>query len=536
VTAVVTQAVASDVPAPLVERLKALNVTLVSVNVNGRITVQGQARPLATKAAQWSLLWQTAGQYFDTLQAAPGQALAILPGVWLIAMPTPLRRPTRWMAEHDSLTAVMLIGPEFLEGEQFCLLCDQLQLDRQATIRSIDRGALVAVSEVLTELSRRGSELQTISSHLGDTYEELSLLYSLSSSMAVNKSPLTFLGEACRELREVLGLRWMALLLSEQEPGLNELAGQLVIAGRIDADESTVARVGRLLLAQQPMNGTPRVIDDTRSVDIAELPVLAGHILAVSLVREGKPFGILFGGDKLDRSSISSVDLKLCDSLANSTSIFLQNVMLYEDMQAMFMGTLRALSRAIDAKDSYTQGHSERVALVARMLAEASGMEPATIERVYISGLLHDVGKIGVPEAVLCKPGQLTRDEFELIKQHPSIGARILADIRQMHDLVPGVLSHHERWDGRGYPQELAGESIPLFGRLIGLADAFDAMSSNRTYRDALPHEQVMAEIRRNAGTQFDPALADLFDALDLSQVCALYANYRAKPAERQTA
>jgi HD-GYP domain-containing protein (c-di-GMP phosphodiesterase class II) len=128
-----------------------------------------------------------------------------------------------------------------------------------------------------------------------------------------------------------------------------------------------------------------------------------------------------------------------------------------------------------------------------------------------MAGLLHDVGKIGVPEAVLQKTGRLTDEEFAQIKKHPEIGARILKDIKQVEDIIPGVLHHHERMDGKGYPAGLAGENIPLLGRVICLADCFDAMTSSRTYRKALPLEVALTEIRRCAGTQFDPVLADHF-------------------------
>jgi HD-GYP domain-containing protein (c-di-GMP phosphodiesterase class II) len=128
------------------------------------------------------------------------------------------------------------------------------------------------------------------------------------------------------------------------------------------------------------------------------------------------------------------------------------------------------------------------------------------------------VGKIGVPEAVLTKPGKLTDKEYELVKKHPEIGARILEGIRQMQDLIPGVLHHHESWDGRGYPHGLAGRDIPLFGRIIGLADAFDAMSSDRTYRNAMPMHKVLDEVRRHSGKQFDPDLVGVFIGLDFAE------------------
>jgi HD-GYP domain-containing protein (c-di-GMP phosphodiesterase class II) len=148
---------------------------------------------------------------------------------------------------------------------------------------------------------------------------------------------------------------------------------------------------------------------------------------------------------------------------------------------------------------------------LSRHLAVQIGLTDAQVERIYMAGLLHDVGKIGVPEAVLQKPGKLTAEEFEQMKKHPEIGARILADIKQVKDILPGVLHHHERYDGKGYPHGLAGENIPQMGRILCLADCFDAMTSNRTYRKALPLEVALAEIRRCSGTQFDPSLAEAF-------------------------
>jgi HD-GYP domain-containing protein (c-di-GMP phosphodiesterase class II) len=177
---------------------------------------------------------------------------------------------------------------------------------------------------------------------------------------------------------------------------------------------------------------------------------------------------------------------------------------------------LRAMVNSVDAKDRYTCGHSERVAHISRALAQAAQLPPVDCDRVYLAGLLHDVGKIGVPDAILCKPGKLTTDEFDALKKHPEIGVRILSPVKQIRDLLPGVLYHHERMDGRGYPEGLAGEGIPRLGRMICLADCFDAMTTNRTYRSAMPLTLAIAEIRRCSGTQFDPALSELFLELDL--------------------
>jgi len=186
----------------------------------------------------------------------------------------------------------------------------------------------------------------------------------------------------------------------------------------------------------------------------------------------------------------------------------------------------------VDAKDAYTCGHSERVALLARQLTLEAAMPEAMAERAYMAGLLHDVGKIGVPEAVLQKTGRLTPEEFEQMKRHPEIGARILRDIKQISDVIPGVLSHHERYDGQGYPAGLAAENIPIMGRIICLADCFDAMTSNRTYRTALPLEVALTEIRRCSGTQFDPVLTEAFLKISVDKLRELLATRQEKVRE----
>jgi putative nucleotidyltransferase with HDIG domain len=236
----------------------------------------------------------------------------------------------------------------------------------------------------------------------------------------------------------------------------------------------------------------------------------AKQLIAVPLQRQDQVLGCLFAIDKLG-GDFDSVESKLLNSIANESAIYLENVTLFEDVHGLMMGLLHSLTSAVDAKDAYTCGHSERVALLSRHLAQNAGLSEHEVERIYMAGLLHDVGKIGVPEAVLQKTGKLTPEEFDQMKKHPEIGARILHDIKQIKDIIPGVLHHHERYDGKGYPAGLSGEGIPQMGRIICLADCFDAMTSNRTYRKALPLEVALTEIRRCSGTQFDPTLAEAF-------------------------
>jgi HD-GYP domain-containing protein (c-di-GMP phosphodiesterase class II) len=212
------------------------------------------------------------------------------------------------------------------------------------------------------------------------------------------------------------------------------------------------------------------------------------------------------------------VDIKLLAAASAHIGIHLENAGLFEDMNTMFLGMLEAITASIDAKDRYTCGHSRRVALLTRQLGEAMELDPSTIQRMHIAGLVHDVGKIGVRESVLCKQGRLSDEEYSEVRRHPEIGWNILKDIPNFNDILDGVRHHHERWDGGGYPSGIAGADIPLPARLIALADTFDAMCSTRTYRAAMAREEVLAEMAAGAGTQFDPDLVPLFLKLDFRE------------------
>lgn len=178
--------------------------------------------------------------------------------------------------------------------------------------------------------------------------------------------------------------------------------------------------------------------------------------------------------------------------------------------ERLFEETVMALAKTIDAKDAYTRGHSQRVARYARHIAYKLGWLEEEQRRIYFMGLLHDIGKIGVPEAIINKTTRLTDEEYSKIKQHTVIGSEILDLVAEFPELAVGARSHHERYDGRGYPDGFAGSQIPVYARVIAVADAYDAMTSRRSYRDVLPQDVVRGEIVKGRGTQFDPQFADV--------------------------
>lgn len=187
-----------------------------------------------------------------------------------------------------------------------------------------------------------------------------------------------------------------------------------------------------------------------------------------------------------------------------------------KENERLFLHVVASLASAIDAKDTYTNGHSSRVAEYSREIARRYGYQGKKLEDIYMMGLLHDVGKIGVPDTVINKPAKLTDEEYDVIKNHPVLGARILSNITEMPRLAHGARWHHERYDGTGYPDGLAGEDIPEEARIIAVADAYDAMTSHRSYREPLSQWIVREEIEKGMGTQFDPVFAKIMlDMID---------------------
>lgn len=182
-----------------------------------------------------------------------------------------------------------------------------------------------------------------------------------------------------------------------------------------------------------------------------------------------------------------------------------------DKLEKAYLESIETLRYTVEAKDPYTKGHSDRVSQYSVLIGKKLGLNEETLKTLRIGGLFHDIGKIGIPDSILLKDSKLTPEEYSEIKHHPSIGTHILSNATIFADIIPVVKYHHERFDGRGYPENLRGEEIPLVARIAAVADAFDAMSSRRTYRNSLDMETIVGELEKNAGTQFDPKVVDVF-------------------------
>lgn len=223
------------------------------------------------------------------------------------------------------------------------------------------------------------------------------------------------------------------------------------------------------------------------------------RIGVIALVRDGSE--VLYRAE----------DLQLLGVFASHTASALENARLYSRLHAMNHEMIRSFSHAVEVKDLYTKGHSERVAAYACRLGRALQLDSGELEKLYVAGILHDIGKIGIPDRILNKPGALGVEEFEIMKRHAFMGREILGQIESMGEVASIVFHHHERMDGQGYPEGLSGDAVPFLSRIISLADSYEAMTSSRSYRRALPMEKVVRILQNGAGSQWDRELTGIW-------------------------
>lgn len=453
------------------------------------------------------------------LNAEDAAQTEVEPGVWLIPVADPhaqgqglgaLAFSGERTGDRDPASRVPaeLCGLQHYTPEQLCNLAATLGW-AIADLRRVDQGDFA---------------LEDLTEQLSQSYENITLLYRLGRSMSSLEAPQMIASSVCSQLLETQSFGWVAAHFRDESSSVPDLAGQTLIAGEVGCDSE---RFGRTVdeLIQDWQNDSWSKLLQPGEHELADL--VGGEIILDPIHHDGRVIGAVLAGGKtgIDAEATSN-DTQLIDAIAAYLGAFHENAARFNEQQMMFIGTLEAVSTALDAKDPYTYGHSDRVAHLAVQLSRAVGLEEQEVERIRIAGLVHDVGKIGVPESVLCKTGKLTDEEYDQIKRHPRIGYNILKGIPKMEDVLDGVLYHHERWDGRGYPDRIAGENIPLYGRILAVADTFDAMSSTRSYRQAMPREQVLEEILRCAGSQFDPRLTGPFVGLDFTKFDELVSHH----------
>jgi putative nucleotidyltransferase with HDIG domain len=432
-----------------------------------------------------------------------------------------------WHLSSTSLVAVgTFVTSQVARPAQLSRAAEMLGLEPDDAAAWIRRqtcwapDALVRMGQMAAECLRSDErskklhrEVKDLSLHLATTYDEISLLYRLTQNLKLSSKDEELGALALEWLADVLPVEALAIQFTQSRTGStpdDTRSGPLLITrGMCPVGGPELARIidhFGLELGQRPL------IVNRSTTQSAEWPWPTVRELVIVPLCEGDHcFGWMVAFNQVHEGEFGTVEASLLSSIGAILGIHNSNAELYQQQREFFAGVVRALTSAIDAKDPYTCGHSDRVARVAVRLAEEMGCPPKQIDTLYLSGLLHDVGKIGIDDNVLRKPGKLTEAEYEHIKTHAEIGYKILSDIKQLDEVLPVVLHHHEQWDGKGYPRGLTAEEIPLLARIVAVADSFDAMGSDRPYRQGMSDEKLDGILRDGAGKQWDATVVDAF-------------------------
>ncbi|MEM1062826.1 MAG: HD-GYP domain-containing protein [Planctomycetota bacterium] len=383
--------------------------------------------------------------------------------------------------------------------------------------------ALREEREQVAELQRLVDDFTVQATH--DT-EELTWFREMTShfgELDIEREFLDVISPMLPALRELLQTETLAVVTDEGDSERGQVDPVFLTAEGLPFDR---AKVLRLVLGCRDAASDGVVVLNNASV-IQKRTSVAGvaNCMVVAMARPSGQYGWLVAVGKVversaavetcetgvSRGEFGTVEATLLDSAARTLATHQRNVTLFRERKELIVGIIRAMINAVDAKDAYTCGHSDRVALIGRLIAGQMGLPERDRESIYISGLLHDVGKIAVPDSILCKPGALSAEEFDVVKRHPVTGYHMLSHLEKLRPVLPGVLHHHEAWDGSGYPNGLVGVEIPQMARVMAVADAWDAMTSRRPYRSAMPFERAAGILRDGRGGQWDPDVIDAF-------------------------
>ena len=348
-------------------------------------------------------------------------------------------------------------------------------------------------------------DLEVTVRELSDTYEELSLLYRLSdvlSGMNVDEIAEQVVEEAIN----TLDVRTAALLFYDDD---SKKLFTKSFRGWWDKD-AVIDSSDRLIWSALEER-KPRAFCEIPEVGLVDRIQDRASILVCPLNGKTRVIGALVLADRESKGEFYSNDIKLVMAMASQAALIIENALLYRELEDFLLSAIRSLVKALEASSLWTAGHTERVTEYSISIGAAMGLSIKQLEKLKICSLLHDIGKIAIPKDILDKPGLLTHNEFMEVKKHPVIGAEILGGFKQLRDVILGIRHHHDYWDGSNGSQELKGDNIPLKSRILAVADAFDAMTSDRPYRKKMTRQEAVSEIVRLSGKQFDPKVVAAF-------------------------
>ncbi|MFN4244570.1 MAG: HD domain-containing phosphohydrolase [Brevinematia bacterium] len=321
--------------------------------------------------------------------------------------------------------------------------------------------------------------------------------------------------ETTKITKKLLNVEGASILMKDEKN--NELFFKVIDSEKSNEIKEIRIPIDRGIAGYTARTGNPLIVNDVKkhpefysNVD-DKSGFITKSIISAPIKPLNKIIGVIEAVNKIRETDFTEDDLKILEMIAQILGINLLNSILYEKLNNTSRNTIKALITALEARDEYTKGHSYRVQIYSVKIAHALKLPSKKVEEVELSAILHDVGKIGIPDNILRKTEKLSNEEFEIIKKHPIIGYNILRSVEGLENVLDGIKYHHERFDGRGYPEGLKGKEIPLVARIISVADTLDAITSDRPYRKGLPFEYALEEIKKVKGSQLDPEIVETF-------------------------
>ena len=346
-----------------------------------------------------------------------------------------------------------------------------------------------------------------------EKYGKLAILTKLSSLLNSSLDFEYVKRRAMTAVTELLDCETSSLLLKDEK---GNLFFEVVLGEKGEIIKRFQLKIGEGIAGWVAQHGEPLIVSNTvkdprffKEVDQAA-DFVTHNIICVSLRVKKDIIGVIQGINKRE-GEFTQDDLELLQSLADQIAVALDNARLYEELEDMSLQLVKALSEAIEKRDSYTGGHTQRVLKVCMAISDYLQLSPENKRQLMLAAILHDIGKVGIKDQILNKNEVLTKEEFAIMREHPLLGTEILGHIKQLRTIIPGIKHHHEHYDGSGYPEGLKGEEIPLIARIIAVADTFDAMITDRPYQKGMSRDEAVAEITGNAGTQFDAQVLEAF-------------------------
>ncbi len=365
------------------------------------------------------------------------------------------------------------------------------------------------LASLLSCLANQELEKKSLGREALEKYKEITLLYDLAEKLTASLDPAEVALLVIDEAKRLIEADNTSVMLVNEETGMLEVIASL---GK-ELHPGEGLKTGAGISGSVVLTGRAEIVNDIPS-DARYVPgaIRVSSLMCAPLKIKDRVIGVIYISSE-DPVQYTAEDLKLLSAIAYQAAADIENARLYDSLKETFLTTVYTLAETIEKRDPYTGGHTNRVMNYSIAIGRVLGLSDVEIGKLELAAMLHDIGKIGIKDCILLKKRKLTACEFDEIKMHPIYAEEILNHIKHLRDIIPGVKYHHERYDGAGYPEKLRGDNIDIIARIIAVADAFDAMTTDRPYRKALGLKMAFEELRLNSGTQFDPEVVKAFFA-----------------------